>query len=197
MVQTAANVTVTATAINTSISGGKIPVVLVPRMQGEQRLLSERESQSPSLWWWSWSSPSSPSSSWLWSWSVTSSHCPLLDIFTGYAWTLYWICLDPLLDMPFLQSDFSMSYNMVLLDPTPLSINDPRPFELQNDDIDSLMMMTTSIEPFNCRKYAVFHTRPPRVFRCQNTKLTAYLENRLDFAGPPFSVSPPPRNDQK
>jgi len=40
MVHTAANVTATATAVNTSISGGKIPVVLVPRMQGEQRLLS-------------------------------------------------------------------------------------------------------------------------------------------------------------
>jgi len=147
--KTAANIT--ATALNTSISGDKIPIVLVPRMQCEQpsRLPSERELQSPSL-------SSSPS----------PSPCPLMD------------------NVPFLEPDFPTHFNMALLDPTPLSINDPWPFELENDDIHSLMMATTSLEPFNCRMYAMFYTRPQRVFRCKNTKLTAYLEKRHDLFGP-------------
>jgi len=99
-------------------------------------------------------------------------------------------------DVPFLEPDFPTNHSMVLLDPTPLSINDPRPFQLENNDIDSLMMATTSIEPFHCHMYAVFYTRPQRVLRCKNTKLTTYLERRHDLFGPLRSPSLSARPDK-
>jgi len=158
IIKTAGNITAAATTLNTSISGGKIPIVLVPRTPCKQpRLFSKKESSS-SL--------------------SSSSRCLLMD------------------DVPFLEPDFPTNYGMALLDPTPLSVNDPQPFQLENNDIDSLMMATTSLEPFHCRMYAVFYTRPQRVLRCRNTKLTAYLERRHDLFGPLRSPSLSARPDK-
>jgi len=159
----AANIIAIATALNTSISSSKIPIVLVPRMQRKQpsRLLSEKELSSSSSS--SSPSPSSPSP------PSPSPRCPLID------------------DVPFLEPDFPTNYSMALLDSMPLSIDDPRPFQLEN--IDLLMMATTSIEPFHCRMYALFYTRPQRVLRCKYTKLTAYLEKRHDLFDPLRSPS--------
>ncbi|KMQ89010.1 hypothetical protein RF55_11401 [Lasius niger] len=78
------------------------------------------------------------------------------------------------------------------LDPTPFDPEDRRA-AIYSDDVDSILVATTSLEPFRCRTFVVLDTRPQRILRYANRKLTAYLEKREEFRPqrpPSFSVSP-------
>lgn len=54
----------------------------------------------------------------------------------------------------FLTPDFPTNPTLALLDPTLVDYNDPRAFKYY-EDVDSILVATTSLEPFHCYMYAV------------------------------------------
>jgi len=63
-------------------------------------------------------------------------------------------------------------------------------------DIDSILIATTTLEPFKGRYKFIVRTKPRVISRCDNTKLTNYLNARDKFVGSssafpaPFAAAP-------
>lgn len=75
----------------------------------------------------------------------------------------------------FLTPDFPTNSIFAALDPTPLDPQDPECMSFY-DDIDSILVVGTSLELFQCQMLFVLDSRPQPILRCKNNKHLLFRE---------------------